>query len=201
MNQIYFLIVDLFRHSFKGLFAWQAEHCDLLNKLTTFSLAREKRTHGHELGEDAPDGPDVDLIGVVGAAKRQFGCAIVPTHDVRCVKLFGIHDFGRPEIANLNDSVLGQQNIFRLQISMTNIKRVHMHHAFQYLLHVVLDVGHGDGFLFCLCFLDHIFQVAGAVLKHQILHFFAFFVATVEDVEHLDAMFVSTEFFENFKFA
>ena len=56
---------DLPADPLKSLTVRQAEQSNLLNQLGALRLAREQRSQSHEFGEDATDGPNINLLRII----------------------------------------------------------------------------------------------------------------------------------------
>lgn len=117
-----------------------------------------------EFAEDAANRPHVDFLAVVGADK-QLRRAIPASGDIVGEGLLGVFflDASEPEIADLELSVIADQQVFRLDIPVNDIHRMQVGEPLHQLedhranLLVVEPVGR---------FLQHLQQVVPHVFKY-----------------------------------
>jgi hypothetical protein len=116
-------------------------------------------------------------------AKDQLWCAVVSRHDVGSVHPCEVHiEFLRgTEITNFDSASL-KQNIFRLEISVTNTVFVHLCETLKNLSGSVFDLLDSQ----MLAQLDFIFQRLVAKLHHRVLDQSLRLIMRVEEVLQLD---------------
>lgn len=113
---------------------------DDLDELVDSTLPWEYGLAEHELCNDAADGPDIDLGGIIRVSKDQFGRSIVPRANIGDVGLSRHKVLSAPEIAHLKDVRVGiHQDILRLDISVTDSNSMNIGQRANQLVGVNLD--------------------------------------------------------------
>ena len=97
--------------------------------MTAFCLAWEDRPAGQELGQDAPDSPNIDSVRVIAARQDQLRGSIVPGHDVWGVQTCGTQYFSAAEITDFHNTLVIHQDVLRLEIPVTDALLVYKLHA------------------------------------------------------------------------
>ena len=99
----------------------------------------ERRAVDH-LGEDASDGPEVDLGGVVDLAQQQLGAAI-PHRDDLVLERANVHGEGarEPEVGELEDARAVQQQVRGLEVAVQHLLLVAEGEALEQLVEQGLD--------------------------------------------------------------
>lgn len=97
-------------------------HLHDLKELVDVRISREERVPGHDLREETPDRPDVDLPPVLRIPHEQLRRPVPPRRDVVRVNLsVGREQSGETEIAEFDHSQTRHQNVLRLDVAMYNI--------------------------------------------------------------------------------
>ncbi|KAG5458717.1 MAG: hypothetical protein BJ554DRAFT_1008, partial [Olpidium bornovanus] len=107
---------------------------------------REQGLPAEHLGEDAPDAPDVDRLGVLLERQHDLRCAVPPRGDVlghevvRPVALVGAGAAGEAEVADLKVAVGVQQQIAGFQVAVQHVGGMHELQRAERLVDEVLAV-------------------------------------------------------------
>lgn len=112
------------------------ELCDD-GELVDVVTAGEKRLALDHLGQNAPDGPEVHLGVVLLPRQHDLRRSVVPRGHV--AGHLGVLDSGQAEVADLEVTVLVDQDVQRLQVTVDHARRVHVLEASQDLVREVLD--------------------------------------------------------------
>lgn len=140
-----------------------AKNLDDLHQLVNARFTREEGLSQHQLGHYATGRPHIwridqstacglsgeeesrtDLRCVVGRAKDQLGRSVVARADVRNVGLVFDQDLRRSEIAQFENAGVGvQQEILRLDVTVTDPLRMDVGKRSEQLVDVELDLQHG----------------------------------------------------------
>ena len=94
----------------------------------------EQALLGHQLSEDAPDGPDIQGLRVVLLIQHDFRGTIPPCDDVNCLlcgrRVVSIAEAsGQPEIANLQVAVHVDKDIRWLEVPVHYVRGVQVQHS------------------------------------------------------------------------
>jgi hypothetical protein len=163
----------------------RAEQLEDVEELLELGVAGEERLLPRELGEDAPDGPDVHRGGVVRAAQQNFGSSVPQRDDLVRVR-FNRHGEGasEAEVGNLDD-VLGfvDEEVLGLEVAVHDAVAVDVRAAEAQLVHKVLDDLLLDGIRGASAREVHEpLEVLVEVLEDEVQHSLAVFL----DVLHLE---------------
>ena len=118
----------------------RAEQLEDVQELLQLGVAGEQRLLPRQLGEDAPDAPDVDGGGVVGASEENLGGAVPQRHNLVRVRL---HRHGEgateTEIRHLDDVIrLFHQKVLGLEVAMHHAVAVQVRTPEAQLVHEIL---------------------------------------------------------------
>jgi hypothetical protein len=106
-------------------------------ELVDVVLAGEERLALEHLSEDAAGAPDIDLDVVLLPGEHDLGGAVVAGGDV--AGHLGVLDAGEAEVADLQVTVLVDEDVAGLQVAVHDAGRVHVLQAAQDLVEEVLD--------------------------------------------------------------
>lgn len=87
-------------------------------------LAWEQRLSIEHFGEDAASAPDIHLNIILLPGEHDLGCAVVSSGHIS--SHLGILNPGQAKIANLQITVLIDENVARFQVAMDNAGGVHV---------------------------------------------------------------------------
>lgn len=90
-------------------------------QLVPFGFSLENGGQQEQLGHDASNSPDVNCRRVFGEAQDKLRRPIIPGDYIGRVFAIWIDDLAAPKVTNLDDSILRQQHILRLQVPVSNI--------------------------------------------------------------------------------
>ena len=92
--------------------------------LVDIRVTRKYRVSRQHLSVETADGPDVDLLAVVRVPDQELG-GPVPSggHVVRVDLPLGGHDPREPEVAEFDQTELGDENVLWLDISVNDLQR------------------------------------------------------------------------------
>mmetsp|Transcript_26675 Transcript_26675/g.67850 ORF Transcript_26675/g.67850 Transcript_26675/m.67850 type:complete len:234 (-) Transcript_26675:372-1073(-) len=100
-------------------------------------FAWEERLRAEQLGEDAADGPHVDLGVVHAVLHEQLGSAVPPRHHVLRQEVEAVrwvHTARQTEVGDLQITVLVHEQIGRLEVTVENVARVDVFEAAEQLV-------------------------------------------------------------------
>jgi len=132
------LIGDLLLRVFVGRATQVDDEVDLFDVV----LTGEHDFSAHDFSKSAACGPHVDLMRVFVTREHNLGSTIVASHDVlgQIFTLLFAQVATEAKVTDFEITVLVQQNVTRLEISMNNIGRVQVLKSAQDLVDEVLDV-------------------------------------------------------------
>jgi len=114
-------------------------------QLVLLSVALHDRTPGPHLCHDAARSPHVHCWPIVALAEKELGRAIPEGHHsvcvpVRLVLLVDGDGSGQTKVSQLQDALLGDQDVGRLHVSVDDLVGVDEVETFEHLLHHLLDL-------------------------------------------------------------
>ena len=102
-----------------------AEHSDGPLDLIQVVVSWEEGRPTEKFREDAPDGPDIQGVGVVRRVQNDFRGTVPTGNDIFCQSGCALFiAAGKTEIADFEIAILIKQEVTRFQIAMNNIGRV-----------------------------------------------------------------------------
>ena len=108
----------------------------LLMTYFVIALATEQRFALHHMGEYASDGPNVDGCAVIFLAEEEFWCTVPYCNHLLCPWLSGqVEDTGKPEVDDLQNLILVEQDIRRRYIPVEDSSLVTVINCAQNLPH------------------------------------------------------------------
>lgn len=86
--------------------------------LVDLTISREKRALGDHFCEDRADGPHVDGQGIGLGSEEDLRRTVPQSHNLMCERSDRRHKCtGKTEVGNLKDTVAGNKNVLRLQVT------------------------------------------------------------------------------------
>ena len=107
---------------------------DLVNLIVTWKQREER----DDLEKDTSKAPHIHLVPIVSISQETLRSTIPSGRNVLRVGLFGVNASTGSEIGQFN-VIIGQKDVFGLDVSVENAVSMHVINRFQELIHIVLD--------------------------------------------------------------
>lgn len=175
-------------HFFDLLSGGRAQDLDDLHQLIHSGISGENGLSEHQLGKDTSGTPNINVGSVVSGAKDQFGRPVIPGADIGHVGLPSDQMLGAAKVTQLEDSRFRvEQQVLRLDVSVTNALRVNVGQTAEQLVHVQLDEHDGNALLALGVLSGHLVDGLGDVFQHEIeVNLVLLLARRVEEILELD---------------
>ena len=128
-------------HTRPVLLGRSSKDAEDLEDLVDLRVTREERLAGSHLGEDTADGPHVDTSGVLAATEQNFGRAVPESDDLVSVGAErDAEGASETEIGQLQVTLLVDEQVLRLQVTVEDAVGVAVASAFEQLKGKLLDL-------------------------------------------------------------
>lgn len=114
-------------------------HLQNSKQLIALIRTHKERLQQSQFSHYASHRPHIHSSRVLSNGHNQFRSTIVPRHHVRSILTIRVDNLTTPEITNLYLAFAVQQNVLRLQITMSNLSLVHLLYPPQHLIHITLS--------------------------------------------------------------